>query len=91
MVFRLFAYRLAVVGKSWYSFFDPNLLIMDLKTIGFKQAEDTGSKDINRRFNDRADKLMVGSFVHLMKAQLLKNAQQINSLNFNSATLHLLR
>jgi hypothetical protein len=64
---------------------------MDLQTLGFKQAEDIGPKDINRLFSDRADKLMFDSFVHLMKVQLLKDVRQINSLDFNSATLHLQR
>jgi hypothetical protein len=44
---------------------------MDLKAIGFTQAQDIGPEEINARFfNDRADKLMVGNFGHLMKAQL---------------------
>jgi hypothetical protein len=44
---------------------------MDLQTIGFTKAEDIGPEEINARFfNDRADKLMVGNFGHLMKAQI---------------------
>jgi methyltransferase (TIGR00027 family) len=71
LVFRLLSHRLARVGEPWVSFFDPNSLIMDLRNIGFTQAEDIGPEEINGRFfNDRPDKLMVGSFGHLMKAQL---------------------
>ncbi|MCP3944017.1 MAG: class I SAM-dependent methyltransferase [Desulfobacteraceae bacterium] len=69
--FRLLAHRLAVIGEPLQNFFDPNLLVKDLKTIGFTQVEDIGPKDINTRFfNNRADKLRVGVFGHLMKAQL---------------------
>jgi methyltransferase (TIGR00027 family) len=71
LVFRLLAQRLAGDGEPWVNFLDPNSLIMDLKTIGFTQAEDIGPEEINARFfKDRADKLMVGNFGHLMKAQL---------------------
>lgn len=71
LVFRLLSNRVKRVGEPWQSFFDPNSLIMDLKAIGFTQAEDIGPEKINARyFNDRADKLMVGNFGHLMKAQL---------------------
>jgi methyltransferase (TIGR00027 family) len=71
LVFRLLAKRLAAVGEPWINFLDTNTLIMDLKTIGFKQAEDIGPEEINARFfKDRDDKLRVGSFGHFMKAQL---------------------
>jgi O-methyltransferase involved in polyketide biosynthesis len=71
LVFRLLARRLARAGEPWVCFLDPHLLVMDLKTIGFTQAEDIGPEEINTRFfKDRADKLMVGNFGHLMKAQL---------------------
>jgi len=44
---------------------------MDLKTIGFTQAEDIGPEEINARFfKDRSDKLVVGNFGYLMKAQI---------------------
>lgn len=71
LVFRLLAHRLALVGEPWVNFLDPYSLIMDLKTIGFTQAEDIGPEEINARFfKNRADKLVVGNFGHLMKAQL---------------------
>jgi methyltransferase (TIGR00027 family) len=69
LIFRLLARRLTRVGEPWVSFFDPNSLIMDLKTIGFTQAVDIGPEIINERFfKDRADKLKVGKFGHFMKA-----------------------
>lgn len=71
LVFRLLANRQARAGEPWIGLFDPCLLIMDLKNIGFKQVEDMGPDEINARFfKDRADKLKVGNFGHLMKAQL---------------------
>jgi methyltransferase (TIGR00027 family) len=71
LVFRLLARRVAGAGEHWVCCFDTNSLIMDLKAIGFRQAEDIGPEEINARFfKDRADKLMVGNFGHLMKAQI---------------------
>ena len=71
LAFRALAHRLARIGEPWVSFFDPGSLTMDLKAIGFSIAEDIGPEEINSRFfRDRADNLMVGSFGHLMKAQL---------------------
>ena len=65
------ARKVAAAGEPWRSFFDPNSLITDLKAIGFKQAEDIGPEEINARFFvDRTDKLMIGNFGHLMKAQV---------------------
>ena len=71
LVFRLLSNKVGKAGESWKSFFDPNSLVMDLKAIGFTQAEDIGPEKINALFfKDRADKLMVGNFGHLMKAQV---------------------
>jgi methyltransferase (TIGR00027 family) len=71
LVFRLLARRLSRVGEPWVCCLDPGSLITDLKAIGFTQAEDIGPEEINARFfNDRADRLMVGNFGHLMKAQV---------------------
>jgi methyltransferase (TIGR00027 family) len=71
LAFRLVTRRVARVGEPWVNCLDSNALTMDLKTIGFTQAEDIGPEEINARFfKDRADILMVGSSVHLMKAQV---------------------
>jgi methyltransferase (TIGR00027 family) len=70
-VFRALTLRLARIGEPWISFFDPNSLAMDLKAIGYSNTEDIGPEEINSRFfKNRPDKLMVGSFGHLMRAQL---------------------
>ncbi len=70
LVFRLLASKLAGFGEAWVNFPDPNALAMDLKNIGFTQAEDIGPEQINARFfKDREDKLRIGKFGHLMKAQ----------------------
>ena len=71
LVFRLLSNRVSRVGEPWKSFFDPNSLIMDLKAIGFTYAEDICPEEMNALFfNDRSDKLRVGGFGHLMKAQV---------------------
>lgn len=71
LIFRLLSNKVRSFGEPWKTFYDPNSLIMDLKAIGFTQAEDMGPEEINARyFNARSDKLMVGNFGHLMKAQL---------------------
>ena len=71
LIFRLLSNKVRSFGEPWQTFYDPNSLIKDLKAIGFTKAEDIGPEEINARFfNDRADKLMVGNFGHLMKAQL---------------------
>ena len=71
LIFRLLSKRVAGFGEPWQTFYDPNSLIMDLKTIGFTQAEDIGSEEINAKFfNGRADRLMAGNFGHLMNAQI---------------------
>ena len=70
-VFRLIARKVIAAGEPWQSFFDPNSLLADLKAIGFTQTEDIGPDEINARFFvNRTDKLMVGNFGHLMKAQV---------------------
>lgn len=71
LVFNLLARKLAKIGEPWKSFYDPKSLILNLKSIGFAQAEDINPEKINALFfKNRTDKLMVGSFGHLMKAQI---------------------
>ena len=70
-VLHLMARRVAAFGEPWQSFYDPNSLTMDLKTMGFTQIEDIGPDEINARFfSNRTDTLMVGNLGHLMKARL---------------------
>lgn len=71
LVFRMLSNKVGKTGEPWKSFFDPISLVMDLKAIGFTQVEDIGPEKINALFfKDRADKLMVGNFGRLMKAQV---------------------
>jgi len=71
LIFRLLSNKVGKAGESWKSFFDPDQLVVDLKSIGFTQAVDIGPGKINALyFKDREDKLMVGNFGHLMKAQV---------------------
>jgi methyltransferase (TIGR00027 family) len=69
--FRLLARVVARAGEPWVNFLEASSLIENLKSIGFTQIEDLGPEEINARFfNNRADRLIVGNFGHLMKAQL---------------------
>ena len=70
-VFRLLAHKMAAMGEPWQTFFDPRQLAMELKDVGFAHVEDFDPENINSRFfRERTDKLKVGSFGHLMKAQV---------------------
>jgi methyltransferase (TIGR00027 family) len=71
LVFQALAHRVAAIEEPWQSFFDPHSLVTELRTMGFAHAEDIGPEELNMRFfNNRADRLSVGSLVHLMKALL---------------------
>jgi len=70
-VFRLLARKMAAIGEPWQTFFYPQQLAIELKDIGFTQVEDVVPENIiSQFFNDRTDKLKVGSFGHLMKAKV---------------------
>lgn len=69
--FDALAQRVASAGEPWQTFFDPELLIRDLRSMGFGYVEDNGREKINTRyFKDRKDGLQVGSLSHIMKAQV---------------------
>lgn len=69
--FYLLSKKLERAGEPWKSFYDPDLLIRDLKSIGFSKVEDIGPEGINELFfTNRADNLMVGNLGHLMKAEV---------------------
>jgi methyltransferase (TIGR00027 family) len=71
LVFYLLSQKIRRAGEPWKSFYDPNSLMKDLKAIGFTQAQDIGPEEINALFfKNRTDKLLVGNFGHLMKAQV---------------------
>jgi methyltransferase (TIGR00027 family) len=69
--FDALALRVASAGEPWQTFFDPELLMRDLRNMGFGYVEDNGQEDINTKyFKDRKDGLRVGSLSHIMKAQV---------------------
>jgi methyltransferase (TIGR00027 family) len=71
LVFRLLSKKVGSFGEPWQTFYDPTSLITDLKNTGFTQAEDIGPEEINSRFfKNRTDRLIVGNFGHLIKAQV---------------------
>jgi methyltransferase (TIGR00027 family) len=70
-VFDAIAQRVASAGEVWQAFFDPHLLMQDLRAMGFGQVEDNGPEEINGKyFQNRKDGLRVGSLSHIMKAQI---------------------
>jgi methyltransferase (TIGR00027 family) len=69
--FDALARRVALAGEPWQAFFDPVLLMRDLRSMGFGYVEDIGPGEINAMyFKDRKDGLRVGSLSHVMKAQV---------------------
>jgi len=71
LVFYLLSRKVKKAGEPWKSFYDPNSLIKNLKTIGFSKAEDIGPEGINELFfKNRTDNLLVGNLGHLMKAEV---------------------
>jgi methyltransferase (TIGR00027 family) len=69
--FDALAQRVASAGEPWQTFFDPGLLAMDLRAMGFEYSEDNGPEEINARYFDgRKDDLRVGSLSHIMNAQV---------------------
>lgn len=71
LVFSLLSKKVGSFGEPWQTFYDPSSLKTDLKDIGFTNAEDIGPEEINARFfKNRTDRLIVGNFGHLMKAQV---------------------
>lgn len=69
--FDALAQRVASAGEPWQTFFDPGLLTMDLRAMGFGYSEDNGPEEINTRyFEGRKDGLRVGSLSHIMSARV---------------------
>jgi methyltransferase (TIGR00027 family) len=69
--FDAFAQRVASAGEPWQAFFDPELLMGDLRVMGFGVVEDKGPEEINARyFKNRKDGLRVGSLSHVMIARV---------------------
>ena len=69
--FDALAQRVASAGEPWQTFFDPGVMAMDLRAMGFEYSEDNGPEEINARYFDgRKDGLRVGSLSHIMNAQV---------------------
>jgi hypothetical protein len=67
----MLARRVASLGERWQTFFDPGLLIRDLKAMGFGYVADNGPEEINAKyFKNRKDGLRVGSLSHLINARV---------------------
>jgi methyltransferase (TIGR00027 family) len=67
---RLLMHRVAAAGEPWKTFFDPQTLAAELRTLGFAQVEDFGPDELNARFfKGRADGLEVGRLGHVMSAR----------------------
>ena len=63
--------RAQALGEPWQTFFDPSALERDLRGLGFREVEDVAPSEANLRYlDDRADQLRVGTFGHLMRAQV---------------------
>lgn len=69
--FDALARRVESAGEPWKAFFDPEVLMRDLRAMGFRSAEDKGPEEINALyFQNRKDGLRVGTLSHLMNAQV---------------------
>ncbi len=69
LIFDIIAERVASAGEPWQAFFDPALLVGNLRAMGFTRVEDHGQEQINERyFRNRRDGLRVGSLSHIMTA-----------------------
>jgi methyltransferase (TIGR00027 family) len=69
--FEALSQRVASMGEPWQAFFEPELLIKELRALGFGYVEDLGPEEINTKyFQDRQDGLRVGGLTHLMKVRV---------------------
>jgi methyltransferase (TIGR00027 family) len=63
--------RAAALGEPFRTFFEPTRLANDLRELGFRQIDDIGPEEANRRyFADRTDRLRVGGSGHLLAARV---------------------
>ena len=59
--------RVAAAGEPFLSHFDPGELVVILRGLGFRVAEDVPGESLNARyFRGRADGLAVGDLAHIM-------------------------
>jgi O-methyltransferase involved in polyketide biosynthesis len=77
LAFNALAERVAAAGEPFQTFFEPSVLISELRRLGFGSFEDLGGEEINARyFAGRADGLRVGGGAgRLMKAGIARSAE----------------
>ena len=65
------AKRVAEIGEPLKSFFKPDELQRDLRTLGFSFVEDADTAALNARyFLKRTDGLALGGAAHIMRARV---------------------
>jgi methyltransferase (TIGR00027 family) len=70
LALRAVAQRVSALGEPWQSYFDPQALLRELKTIGFTRVEDIGPEEINARlFSQRSDRLKVALVGRMVSAR----------------------
>jgi O-methyltransferase involved in polyketide biosynthesis len=68
---KVLAGLLALKGEPWKTFFDPDSLSNQLKSLGFKDTKSLDQEAINARFfNGRKDRLSVRGPGHVMLARI---------------------
>ena len=69
MVMELVAARVAANGEPWKTYFDPAVLIEQLRALGFSATNNFGPEQLNQRFlSNRSDGLRMGGASRLMHA-----------------------
>ena len=69
--FQAFSQKVASVGESWQTFFDPEVLKQDLRAMGYGYVEDSRPEEIDALyFKNRKDGLRVWKLTHLMNARV---------------------
>ena len=69
LAFERLSARVAASGEPFLSHFDPGELVLILRGLGFRVAQDVPGGSLNQRyFQGRADGLAVGDLAHIMWA-----------------------
>lgn len=70
-VFNSLAHQVAKAGEPFQTYFDPPVLITNLRNMGFAHLIDMTPEEMNARyFQNRKDGLRVGTLAHIMYAQV---------------------
>ena len=69
LAYERLAERVAAAGEPFLSHFDPEELVLILRGLGFRVAQDVSAESLNARyFHGRSDGLAVGDLAHIMWA-----------------------